>query len=315
MWTFGRTVVETAPARPDEIACVASGVVAKRCSASAAGQRAPETERRGVPHLDDRRSPDVEPHERAPADLVDDGVREHQHDALAGGGRGDRRGAAAVGRDVARATAMAGEEAPVASPGSSSGGADEPALARQRARARSRAAPPAGAPARRRGSSGSAGTGRRRRRRRRPAPGRARCRRGGAPAPPRTIRRRRGLDGDLERLVAGGEELDQRADVLGDERRRQHRQPARLAARLGHRAARLLGQPEDLASPAPRAAGRRGVSAMPRPLRTNSSSPSSFFSADTATETAGSVTSSSAAAALTDRAGRRARRTAAERGS
>ena len=50
------------------------------------------------------------------------------------------------------------------------------------------------------------------------------------------------------------------------------------------------------------AASRRppGVSAIPRPLRTNNSSPSSLRSADTATETAGSVTSSSAAAALTD---------------
>ena len=64
VWTFGRTVVETAPARPDEIACVASGVVAKRCSASAAGSARPETERRRVPHLDDRRSPYVKSHER-----------------------------------------------------------------------------------------------------------------------------------------------------------------------------------------------------------------------------------------------------------
>jgi hypothetical protein len=50
------------------------------------------------------------------------------------------------------------------------------------------------------------------------------------------------------------------------------------------------------------AASRRppGVRAIPRPARTNSSSPCSLRSAATATETAGSVTSSSAAAALTE---------------
>ena len=61
-------------------------------------------------------------------------------------------------------------------------------------------------------------------------------------------------------------------------------------------------------SPA-RAASRRppAVSAMPRPSRTKSSSPSSLRSAATATDTAGSVTSSSAAAAFTEP--RRATRT------
>ena len=39
--TFGRARAETAPARPVEIAWVASGVVAKRWSASAAGSARP----------------------------------------------------------------------------------------------------------------------------------------------------------------------------------------------------------------------------------------------------------------------------------
>ena len=73
-WTFGRARVETAPARPLEIAWVASEVVAKRCSASAAGSARPEAERARVPQLDDRRPADVEAHERAAADLVDDRV-------------------------------------------------------------------------------------------------------------------------------------------------------------------------------------------------------------------------------------------------
>ena len=55
------------------------------------------------------------------------------------------------------------------------------------------------------------------------------------------------LDGDLEALVAGGERLDQRRDVLGDEARRDDQHPPRGAGRVLHRAARLLGEAEDLA--------------------------------------------------------------------
>jgi hypothetical protein len=56
-----------------------------------------------------------------------------------------------------------------------------------------------------------------------------------------------GLDLDLEPFVARGERLDQRADVVGDEARRDHLHPPRRARRVLHGAARLLGQAEDLA--------------------------------------------------------------------
>ena len=121
-WTFGRAWVETAPARPVEIAWVASGVVAKRCSANAAGSARPSPKRRRVPHLDDRRAADVQAHQRAAPDLVDDGVRQRQHDPLAGRRGGDRGGAAASRSRPTRAPARGGRRtAPVPSDGSSSG--------------------------------------------------------------------------------------------------------------------------------------------------------------------------------------------------
>jgi hypothetical protein len=55
------------------------------------------------------------------------------------------------------------------------------------------------------------------------------------------------LDRHLEPFVARGERLDERADVLGDEARRDDLHPPRRAGRVVHRPPRLLGQPEDLA--------------------------------------------------------------------
>ncbi len=55
------------------------------------------------------------------------------------------------------------------------------------------------------------------------------------------------LDRDLEALVARGERLDERRDVLGDEARRDDQHPPRGAGRVLHGAARLLGEAEDLA--------------------------------------------------------------------
>ena len=189
-WTFGRAWEETAPARPVEIAWVASGVVAKRCSASAAGSARPRPSVRRVPHLDDRGAADVQPHQRAAADLVDDGVRERQHDALAGRGRGDRGRAAAVGGDRAASGRGGRRRAPVAVVGSSSGwpiSQRSPAERRRRepARRRQRMA--------RRGDDDQPAAQERRAAivAARPGAGRARCPRAGAPAPRRTRRRAR----------------------------------------------------------------------------------------------------------------------------
>jgi hypothetical protein len=109
----------------------------------------------------------------------------------------------------------------------------------------------------------------------------------------------RGLDRQLQAVVARGERVDQRANVFSDDGGGSHAHQARLARRVLYRAAGLLGQPEDLPGEhgqTPPAVGERDT----RPSRTNNSSPSSLRSAATATETAGSVTSSSAAAAFTE---------------
>ena len=267
---------------------------------SAAGSARPRPSVRRVPHLDDRRAAYVEAHERAAADLVDDGVRERRARCPRRRPRRRSRRRRCSRSRRARATARGGRGTRRWPRRVELRRADEPALAAEVAGAIAARASPAGATARRRGSGGSAGTARDGDR------GRGARRRAerdvGAAVLQRLGERRAGSSGgdrDLQRLVARREQLDQRPDVLGDQRRRGDDQPARLAP-----TPRPTGGP---ARPAPRisvasAASRRppGVSAIPRPLRTNSSSPSSLRSAATATDTAGSVTSSSAAAALTD---------------
>ena len=285
--TFGRARSETAPARPDEIAWVASGVVAKRWNASAAGNARPKPKRARVPHLDDRRAADVEPHQRAAADLVDDRVGGRQRDALAGGGRGDRGRAAAVGGERGRREPVAGEEQPGRRGRVELRLADEPALGRPT---------PTGGSARtaasgwsRRGDEDQAAAQERRRRRSGPPPGsgRARCRRGGAPGPRRTLRRRRsrprsrGLPRGRRRARSAAPMCSATTCVAST---RKLKGPDPLSSRWAWSASARIS----LAS----AASRRppGVRAIPRPLRTNRSSPSSLRSAETATETAGSVT-------------------------
>ena len=65
-----------------------------------------------------------------------------------------------------------------------------------------------------------------------------------------------GLDGHVEPRVAGGEGVDQRADVLGHDVGDRHLHEPRLARGVLDRAAGLLGQPEDLG-------GQRGQAAAP----------------------------------------------------
>ena len=301
---FGRARDETAPARPAEIACVASGVVAKRCSASAAGSARPEAQRPRVPQLDDRRPADVEPHERRAAHLVDDRVRQRQPTPS------PAAAAAIAAAWLLRCATRAGRSRCARyEPGAVEGRAP----AGRRASARPRSAPARHRAARQRcpgaattiaGSAGTAPT-RRRRAGSRVGPSATsarRCSSISANDAPGTR-----LDRDLQPLVAGRERVDQRPDVLGHQAR--WRPPAAGAAGRGfvHRAPRLLGQPEDLGrqrGQPPPARRQRDAAAL---ARRTARRRAPCAARATATDTAGSVTSSSAAAALTDP--RRATRT------
>ena len=130
-----------------------------------------------------------------------------------------------------------------------------------------------------------------------PGSGRARCRRGGAPAPRRTLRRRRSRPRSRgrprgRRTARSAAPMCSATTCVATTRKLKGPDP--LSSRWAWAASARIS----LAS----AASRRppGVRAIPRPLRTKRSSPSSLRRAETATDTAGSVTDSSAAAALTD---------------
>ena len=72
------------------------------------------------------------------------------------------------------------------------------------------------------------------------------------------------LHGDLEfRAAAGGERIDQRPDVLGDDAGGGDLKLPRLSGYLLHRTAGLLGEAEDLAGQGrqPAASGRQGDAA------------------------------------------------------
>ena len=122
------------------------------------------------------------------------------------------------------------------------------------------------------------------------------------------------FDRDLQARAAGTERVDQRADVLGDDAGRGDLQLPRLAGRLLDAAPGLFGQAEDLAAQRGQPAAPGGQR-DPAPIADEQLVAELLTSAATATDTAGSVTSSSAAAALTDPGERRGRRTAAGRGS
>ena len=245
-WTFGRAWDETAPARPGRDRLGGLGRGGEALQRQRGGQRAAEPERRGVPHLDDRRAADVEAHERAAADLVDDGVGEREQDALAGRGGGDR-GRAARGRWRPRGRqAVAGEE------GAGALGGVEVGLA---ARASARPPAPTGRAPRRarqrmRGSGDEDQPAAQERRRRRSSPprpgtGRARCRRAGARAPRRRTAPRRvatSISRSSSRAVkssSSGPMCSATSGVASTDSRRD-------SPDSGDRAARLLGQPEDL---------------------------------------------------------------------
>ena len=149
-------------------------------------QRSAEAQRRRVPHLDDRRASDVQPHQRAAAHLV----RRPRAPASGRCPRPPRRRRSRRRREENVETRgdkeWRAKNAPVPSEGSTDD--DEPVLAgqiggRDRARRRQRV--------RRRGGDDQAAAQERRPRRSsppRPGRGRGRCRRGGAPAPRRTSR-------------------------------------------------------------------------------------------------------------------------------
>ena len=254
-WTFGRAWRRRLPRARSRSPGWPRAWWRSAAAPSAAGSARPRPEGRGVPHLDDRGAADVEAHQRAAADLVDDGVGEREQDALAGRRGGDRGRAARVGRD--RAGRGRGGRGRRRWPRTGRARAGRSASARRASADGASAAAPRPA--------GATGAATRIRRQRRngalaivaavPGDGPSamsarRCSSASAKAAPAAV-----ATVDLEVVVAGGEELEQRPDVLGHQRRGEHGQPARLG-RLRHRAARLLGQAEDLASPAPRAAAR-----------------------------------------------------------
>ena len=197
--------------------------------------------------------------------------------ALAGRRGGDRRGAAADRSRRARAPARGGRRSsPCASPGRAPAGRRASARPRARAGAIARAA-----------ASGCEGAATRMKRQRRngaeatvvaprPARGRARCRRGGARAP-----RRRTPPASVATAISRPSSRAEKSSIIGPmcsatSGGREHRRAGAARPRSATERRACSASPRiSVAS----AASRRppGVSAIPRPLRTNSSSPSSLL--------------------------------------
>ena len=207
--TFGRARSDTAPARPGRDRLGRLGRGGEALERQGGRQGPAEAQSARMPHLDHRRAADVQTHERAAADLVDDRVRRRQRDALAGGGRGDRGRAAAVGGERGRRRGRGGRGT-IRSTSSGRARAGRPASVRPPTPpGRSRAAT----------ASGWSGAATRIRRQRRngadgdPVRRRVRAERDVGvsvlQAPPRT-RAVTGLDRDLQAFLAGPEQLDQR---------------------------------------------------------------------------------------------------------
>ena len=298
----GRARVDIVPTRPADIAWVASGVVAKRCSVSAIGSArsspsvlACHSSVIGVPRTS-------RADERAPAHLGEDRVAQ---------GRAPRRRrprpprSRPRGSRTCRCRAVPDRCAPSSGPRRATGrrrAARRASAARRAPTARCRGGRRADASAPPRRPGDSAGTARWRSspRGRGPGAGRARCRPGGAPAgrEARSAARPRATTSSVRRRArvnarAAGRRRTRRPSVVAT--------PQRGASpRLGHRAPRLVGEPEDLGRERrPAAAAGRQRDAR-RPARTKSSSPSSRRSAATAAGDGRLADPELAAAAFTD---------------
>ena len=264
--TFGRTRVETVPARPVEIAWVASEVVANRCSASAAGTArsrprvlAYHISTIGVPLTSIR----VSDRRRTSSSTECASVSRMPSPAAA---------AAIAAAWLAYAEMSGGvrplrsKNRPVAGRRIDVGRADEPALGRELG---GRDVRPPGQPMiRRRDDDQPAAQERDRGDRIRALGARMRTERDVRLTMLEAVGKRRAgdrFDRDLEPVIAGRERLDQRSDVLGDHVGGDHLQPARLTGRVVDRAAGLLGQAEDLAGQRrqpPTARGQRDSPAL-----------------------------------------------------
>ena len=259
--TFGRTRAETVPARPVEIAWVASEVVAKRCSASAAGTArsrpsvlACHISTIGVPRTSIRVSARRRTSSSTECASVSRIPSPPAAAAIAAAWL-------AYADDVRRAQAVAIEEQASRRGRIDVGRTHQPALAGELGRRDVRSARQR--VARRRHDDQPAAQERHGRDRVRALRPRMGAERDVRLAMLEAVGERCAgdrLDRDLEPVVARGERLDQRPDVLGDEVRGDDLQAARLAGRVVDRAARLLGQAEDLGGErrqAPTAGGQR----------------------------------------------------------